>query len=124
MKIMCLVKFIPDVDNFNYDYEKEEWLPEYKNYKISITGNSMIFLHGNKFLVKNLLESVLLAIILIAIVMFTLFMSPRMVLISVIPSLVPLIITAGLMGFFNIHLKPSTILIFSIAFGISSDGTE
>jgi uncharacterized protein len=111
----------PRIDSiFNFDIETHKMLA---NYKVVITGNSLMFLKGNAFLVENLLESVLLAIILIAIVMFTLFMSPRMVLISVIPSLVPLIITAGLMGFFNIHLKPSTILIFSIAFGISSDGT-
>ncbi len=114
----------PRIDSvFNFDYETNTWATADKNYKVVVTGNSLMFLKGNAFLVENLLESVLLAIILIAIVMFTLFMSPRMVLISVIPSLVPLIITAGLMGFFDIHLKPSTILIFSIAFGISSDGT-
>ncbi len=114
----------PRIDTiFNFDYETNKWLSADKNYNVVLTGNSLMFLKGNQFLVQNLLESVLLAIILIAIVMYTLFMSPRMIFISVIPSLVPLIITAGLMGFFNIHLKPSTILIFSIAFGIASDGT-
>ncbi len=114
----------PRIDSiFNFDYEANTWAASDKNYKVSLTGNSFIFLKGNQFLVQNLLESVLLAIILIAIVMYTLFMSPRMILVSVIPSLVPLIITAGLMGFFQIYLKPSTILIFSIAFGIASDGT-
>ncbi len=114
----------PRIDSiFNFDYETNKWLSADKNYNVVVTGNSLMFLKGNRFLVQNLLESVLLAIILIAIVMYTLFLSPRMILISVIPSLVPLIITAGLMGFFEIHLKPSTILIFSIAFGIASDGT-
>lgn len=114
----------PRVDSiFNFDYETNTWASSDKNYKVSLTGNSFMFLKGNQFLVQNLLESVLLAIVLIAIVMYTLFMSPRMILVSVIPSLVPLIITAGLMGFFDIYLKPSTILIFSIAFGIASDGT-
>ncbi len=114
----------PRIDSiFNFDYEANTWAASDKNYKVSLTGNSFMFLKGNQFLVQNLLESVLLAIILIAIVMYTLFMSPRMILVSVIPSLVPLIITAGLMGFFQIYLKPSTILIFSIAFGIASDGT-
>ncbi len=122
--LKVLKRLQPRIDSvFNYDYEKEEWLPEYKNYKISITGNSMIFLHGNKFLVKNLLESVLLAVLLIAIVLYTLFMSPRMILISVVPSLIPLLITAGIMGYFHIYIKPSTILVYSIAFGIASDGT-
>jgi hypothetical protein len=114
----------PRVDSvFNYDYENNKWLAANKNYKIVITGNSLIFLRGNQFLVENLLESVLLAIILIAIVLYTLFMSPRMIFISVIPSLIPLMITAGIMGFFHIYIKPSTILVFSIAFGIASDGT-
>lgn len=122
--LKVLKRLQPRIDSiFNYDYEKSEWLPSYKNYKIAITGNSMIFLHGNKFLVKNLLESVLLAVLLIAIVLYTLFMSPRMILISVVPSLIPLLITAGIMGFFHIYIKPSTILVYSIAFGIASDGT-
>ncbi|MEO8149395.1 MAG: MMPL family transporter [Bacteroidia bacterium] len=92
-------------------------------FKTVITGNSLNFLKGNDYLAKNLIESLFLAIILITIIMFVLFMSPRMILISILPSIVPLIITAGIMGFFDIHLKPSTILIFSIAFGIASDQT-
>jgi uncharacterized protein len=114
----------PRVDSiFNFDYETNTRLAEDKNYKVVLTGNSLMFLKGNEFLVQNLLESVLLAVILIAIVLYTLFMSPRMISISVIPSLVPLIITAGIMGFCKIYIKPSTILVFSIAFGIASDGT-
>jgi len=92
-------------------------------YIVKTTGSSLMFLKGNDFLIINLEESVLLAIILIALIMLALFLSFRMVIISIIPSLIPLLITAGLIGFFNIAIKPSTILIFSIAFGISSDGT-
>lgn len=92
-------------------------------YNTTITGNSLIFLKGNDYLFKNLMESIVLAIVLIAMIMFSLFMSWRMIIISILPSLIPLIITAGLMGFFHIPLKPSTILIFSIAFGIASDQT-
>jgi predicted RND superfamily exporter protein len=117
-------KIKPRVDSiFNFDYETNSFLPPDKNYKVVITGNSLMFLQGNKFLVKNLLESVLLAVILIAIVLYMLFMSPRMIFISVLPSLIPLLMTAGIMGFFHIYIKPSTILVFSIAFGIASDGT-
>ena len=94
-----------------------------ENFNTVITGNSLIFLKGNDYLFKNLLESVILAIFLISIIMFSLFMSSRMIVLSILPSIIPLFITAGLMGFFDIALKPSTILIFSIAFGISSDGT-
>ncbi len=92
-------------------------------YHVTITGNSLIFLKGNDYLFKNLLESIVLAIVLIAIIMFLLFMNIRMILISILPSLIPLIMTAGMMGFFHVALKPSTILIFSIAFGLASDQT-
>jgi predicted RND superfamily exporter protein len=97
--------------------------PTVREFDVKLTGNSIVFLKGNEFLVNNLIESVALAIILIAIFMLTLFTSFRMILISTVPSLVALLITAGLMGYLGIPLKPSTILVFSIAFGISSDGT-
>lgn len=119
-----MAKVEPRADSiFNYSAATKSWLPADQRYKLTFTGSSLIFLRGNDFLVTNLIESVLLAVLLISIVMFLLFMSPRMVLIATLPSIIPLIVTLGLMGFFDIHLKPSTILIFSIAFGISSDGT-
>ena len=108
---------------FNYSYATKSWLPIDKRDKVTFTGTCLIFSKGNDYLVKNLIESVFLAVILVSLVMYLLFMSVRMVIIATIPSLIPLAITLGLMGFFNVHLKPSTILIFSIAFGISSDGT-
>ncbi len=114
----------PRLDSiFNYDDEAKTWLPKGEQYDVRLTGNCIVFLKGSTFLVNNLIESVVLAIVLIAIFMLTLFTSFRMILISTIPSLIALLITAGLMGFLNIPLKPSTILVFSIAFGISSDGT-
>lgn len=119
-----LNEITPRIDSvFNFDYETNTFVAADKKYDVTITGNSIMFLKGNQFLVQNLLESVLLAIILIAIVLYTLFMSPNMILVSVIPSLIPLMITAGIMGFCHIYIKPSTILVFSIAFGIASDGT-
>ena len=108
---------------FNYDEDAKSWLPDSSKVDVKITGNSVVFLKGNDFLVNNLIESVVLAIVLIMVFMLTLFTSFRMIIISTIPSLVALVITAGLMGYLNIPLKPSTILVFSIAFGISSDGT-
>lgn len=108
---------------FNYNEEKKEWEAKEDQFDVKLTGNCLVFMKGNEFLVNNLIESVLLAIILIALFMFTLFTSFRMILIATIPSLVALLITAGLMGYAGIALKPSTILVFSIAFGISSDGT-
>ncbi len=89
----------------------------------SITGSTKIFIKGNKFLVANLQESLLLAFILITLSMAILFANVRMIIISLIPNLLALMITAGLMGYFNIPLKASTALIFSITFGISVDNS-
>ncbi len=92
-------------------------------YNVSLTGHSLVFLKNNDYLLSNLLESLLIEIILIAIVGIALFRSVRIIILSKLPCLIPLVITAGIMGFLDIRFKPSTILIFSIAFGISSDGT-
>jgi predicted RND superfamily exporter protein len=81
----------------------------------------MVYLEGNRYMVKNLAQSLILAIILITGLMALLLSSFRMILVSMIPNLVPLVMTAGMMGFLNIPIKPSTILVFSIALGISVD---
>jgi predicted RND superfamily exporter protein len=116
----------PKVDSiFNYNSENNEFYKQgdKRGYDAEITGNSVIYAWQNDYLQSNLIESTMQAIVLICFIMALLFRSWKMVIISTLPSLIPLLITAGLMGFFNIHLKYSTILIFSIAFGISSDGT-
>jgi len=92
-------------------------------YNIVLTGHSLVFLKSNDYLLKNLYESLTLEIILETLVALLLFRSIRIIILSKIPVLIPLVITAGIMGFMGINFKPSTILIFSIAFGISSDGT-
>ncbi|MAJ37828.1 MAG: transporter [Flavobacteriaceae bacterium] len=92
-------------------------------FDVYLTGKALLFLKGTKYLVQNLLLSLGLAILLIALFMAYLFRSTKMILISLVPNLLPLIITGGLMGFLGIPIKPSTILIFSIAFGISVDDT-
>lgn len=90
---------------------------------VVLTGSSVVFLKGTNFLVRNLFISLMLAILVIATVMALLFRSWRMVLTSLIPNLFPLVITAAIMGYAGIPIKPSTILVFSIAFGISVDDT-
>ena len=90
---------------------------------VTVTGSSKIFIKGNKFLIENLTESLILACILITLSMALLFANARMIIISLIPNLIALMITAGLMGYFNIPLKASTALIFSITFGISVDNS-
>ncbi len=92
-------------------------------YSVYLTGKALLFLKGTKYLVKNLILSLTLAIGLIALFMAYLFRSFRMIIISLIPNLLPLVITAGVMGYVGVPIKPSTILVFSVAFGISVDDT-
>ena len=92
-------------------------------YKVNITGTSVVFLKGTNFLIRNLWESILLAVIVIAMLLAFLFTSWRMILISLVPNLIPQLMTGALMGFTGIPIKPSTILIFSIALGISVDNS-
>lgn len=94
-----------------------------ERYNVYMTGKALLFLKGTKYLTKNLLLSLAFAIVLISIFMAYLFRSFRMIVISLVPNLLPLVITAGLMGFIGVPIKPSTILVFSIAFGISVDDT-
>ena len=88
-----------------------------------ITGTSIVFQKGTNFLIRNLCESIVLAVVVIAILLAFLFTSWRMILISLIPNLIPQLMTGALMGFAGIPIKPSTILIFSIALGISVDNS-
>jgi len=97
-------------------------LPDDK-YDVTITGKAYLFQKGTKYLVNNLILSLSLAIVLISIFMAYMFRSLRMIIVSLIPNLIPLLITAGLMGYLGVPIKPSTILVFSIAFGISVDDT-
>lgn len=92
-------------------------------FNVVLTGHSLVFLKSNDYLLKNLYESLTIEIILETLVALLLFRSLRIIILSKLPVLIPLVITAGIMGFMDINFKPSTILIFSIAFGISSDGT-
>jgi predicted RND superfamily exporter protein len=94
-----------------------------EKYKVTLTGTSIVFLEGTNYLVGDLFSSLLFGVIIISIMMAFMFWSARMVFISFIPNIIPQIITAGIMGFAGIPLKPSTILVFSIALGITVDNT-
>ena len=92
-------------------------------YNVKITGTTAIFLKGNSYLFDSLMSATFWSLLLISLTMGFLFPSIRMIIIAIIPNIIPLMITAGTMGYFNIPLKPSTILVFSIAFGITVDAT-
>lgn len=90
---------------------------------IMLTGASILIMKGTDYLVKNLFTSLLMAISIIALIMGLMFRSFKMVLISLVPNIIPLLFTAGIMGYLEIPLKASTSIIFSVAFGISVDDT-
>jgi len=94
-----------------------------KKYEVTMTGKALVFQKGTTYLVKNLALSLTLAIVLISLFMAYMFRSFKMIIVSLIPNLLPLVVTAGLMGYIGVPIKPSTILVFSIAFGISVDDT-
>ena len=96
---------------------------EKDKYTVQLTGTSVTFLEGSKYIINGLKDSILWAFVLIALCMLYLFRSARILLCSLIPNIIPLMITAGLMGWVGIPLKPSTVLVFSVALGIAIDVT-
>lgn len=88
-------------------------------YDFIVTGTSVVAAEGTKYLFLNMLQSIAFAIIAISALMSLLFNSWRMTIISMIPNVIPLIFIAGFMGFFNVNLKPSTLLVFGVALGIT-----
>lgn len=92
-------------------------------YKITFTGSTITFLEGSVYIINGLKESLLWAFLFISLCMLYLFKSFRILICSLIPNLIPLILTAGIMGWMGIRLKPSTVLIFSVSLGIAIDVT-
>lgn len=92
-------------------------------YNVTLTGSTITFLEGSNYIINGLRESILWAFVLIALCMLYLFKSARILLCSLIPNVIPLLLTAGIMGWMGIRLKPSTVLIFSVALGIAVDVT-
>ncbi len=92
-------------------------------YDVQLTGTSVTFVEGNRYIINGLKDSIIWAFILIAFCMLYLFRSARILVCSLIPNIIPLLITAGVMGWAGIPLKPSTVLVFSVALGIAIDIT-
>lgn len=100
-----------------------ELFPDTTKYNVRLTGSSVTFLEGTSYIISGLKESILWAFLLIALCMLYLFKSFRILFCSLLPNVIPLVITAGVMGWVGIALKPSTVLIFSVALGIAIDIT-
>ncbi len=102
---------------------KTDLLFDSSRYSVQFTGSSVTFLEGSSFIINGLKESVFWAFLLISLCMLYLFRSGKMLLCSLIPNIIPLIVTAGVMGWAGIRIKPSTVLVFSVALGIAIDIT-
>jgi predicted RND superfamily exporter protein len=102
---------------------KEDTLWGKRKFDIELTGGSVTFLEGSRFIINGLKESIFWAFLLITLCMLYLFRSFRILLCSLIPNVIPLLVTAGIMGWVGVPLKPSTVLIFSVALGIAIDIT-
>jgi uncharacterized protein len=102
---------------------RAEELFDTSKYTVQLTGTSITFLEGSKYIIDGLEQSIIWAFVLIALCMLYLFRSIRILFCSLIPNVIPLLVTAGIMGWMGIRLKPSTVLVFSVALGIAIDVT-
>lgn len=103
--------------------QRADQLFDTSRYSVQMTGTSITFLEGSSFIINGLKESIFWAFLLITLCMLYLFKSTRILICSLIPNLIPLVITAGVMGWVGVPLKPSTVLVFSVALGIAIDIT-
>jgi uncharacterized protein len=103
--------------------QKADQLFDTSRYSVQLTGTSVTFLEGTRFIINGLKESIIWAFVLIALCMLYLFRSFRVLLCSLLPNIIPLVVTGGVMGWAGIPLKPSTVLVFSVALGIAIDVT-
>jgi predicted RND superfamily exporter protein len=103
--------------------KKTSALFDSSRYRVTLTGSTITFLEGSSYIINGLKESLLWAFLFIALCMLYLFKSLRILLCSLIPNVIPLVVTAGIMGWTGVRLKPSTVLVFSLALGIAIDVT-
>ena len=115
---------IADSENVTEEvFEVADSLAGKRKFDILLTGTSVTFLEGTGFIINGLKESIFWAFLLITLCMLYLFRSWRILLCSLLPNIIPLVITGGVMGWAGVPLKPSTVLVFSVALGIAIDIT-
>lgn len=88
-----------------------------------ITGSAVMLDKNNEYVVSNMLQGLLIAFLVVAVLVGFIFRSLRMVVISLIPNIIPLLMIGGIMGFLGINMTVSISIIFTIAFGIAVDDT-
>lgn len=91
--------------------------------KTRFTGSALLMDKNNEYVTSNMMQGLLIAFAVIAVIVGLIFRSLRMVLISLVPNVIPLLMIGGLMGFMGINMTVSISIIFTIAFGIAVDDT-
>lgn len=126
---MRLTSRMPDFGS-EYIREKQEAFDQFmidygaaEVFDYRVTGTAYLIDVNNAYLARNMLTGLLIAFGVIALIVAFLFRSFKMIVISLIPNMLPLIVVAGVMGFLDINLKVSTSIIFTIIFGIAVDDT-
>lgn len=120
---------IPDWGNLKSTEANEKFKAFLQNeglndfFDVRLTGSAHLLDKNMSYMSASLVKGLLFATLIVAVIMGMLFQSLRMVVISIIPNLIPLIFIAGIMGFFGIDLKITTAIVFTISFGIAVDDT-
>ena len=91
--------------------------------QFKLTGTPAIIDESGRYVSRNIVIGLLIAFAIIALSMGVLFKSIKVALISLVPNIFPILLTAGFIGFAGIDLNMSTAIVFTIAFGIAVDDT-
>ncbi|MEP5613728.1 MAG: efflux RND transporter permease subunit [Cyclobacteriaceae bacterium] len=124
-----IVGFFPEYGSYETTVRNEKMLEflerniDHSKIDYRITGTTFLIDKSHELLSKNLLLGLFIAILIIGTILGLYFKSMKLLIISLIPNIVPLLIIAGVLGWLGISLKMTTAIIFTIAFGIAVDDT-
>jgi len=87
------------------------------------TGTGLIIDKNAKYVRDNLIKGLGGAVLVISLLMALLFKNIRLVVISLVPNLIPLLFAGALLGYLGIELDAGIAIVFAIIFGIAVDDT-
>ncbi len=104
----------------------DNWIAQHTDPSIATfkrTGTAIILDKNALYARQSLLEGLAFAVLIVSVLMALLFRNWRMVFISLVPNVLPLLIAGGLLGFLGIELEAGVAILFAIVFGIAVDDT-
>jgi len=87
------------------------------------TGTGLILDKNSDYVRDNLIKGLGLALIVVSFFMMLLFRNWKMLFISLVPNMIPLIFAAAILGWADIELEAGITMVFAIVFGIAVDDT-